>query len=270
MLAGVSRELVWKAVSEQLREAFGRLLDVRDVRRVRRVSGETWVVTVALAAPSGDLHVADVTADDAGKMTPALTADHVIQAVRRAQHLSQAPPPGPDLSEFADLAGDDAEPALAMLSEEEPLDVRVAAAIAKGDVESLHVARSLLPRMLTDHEQRGATLFTMAEVEAKLGEPKLARGYLEAAAREFADRFDLPALEIAAVLALNAEGKDAFAGSPIHGLLERSRARLKPLDSLFDARAFIGLGQGARDELTRHATLRTLAPGEVLVNEGDP
>jgi CRP-like cAMP-binding protein len=267
----VTREQVWKTVSDTLREGFGRLLDVRDVRRVRRVSGDAWIVTVALAAPSGDLHVADVTVDDAGTMTPALGADHVIEAVRRAQHFSLPPPHEPDLSDFGDLAeGDEAEPALEMLSEEEPVDKRVASAIAKGDVESLHVARTLLPRLLADHDRRGATLFTMAEVEAKLGEKKLARGYLEAAAREFADRFDLPALERAAVLALDLEGREGFAGSPIHGLLERSRARLKPIENLFDARSFADLGPAARAELARHVTLRTLAPEEMLVTEGEP
>jgi CRP-like cAMP-binding protein len=267
----VTREQVWKAVSDALRDGFGRLLDVRDVRRVRRVSGDAWVVTVALGAPSGDLHVADVMVDDSGAMTPALGADHVIEAVRRAQHFSQHPPPAAELADFADLAGsDEAEPALEMLTEEEPIDVRIASAITQGDLESLRLARTLLPRLLADHDKRGATLFTMAEVETKLGEPKLARGYLEAAAREFADRFDLPALEIAAVFALNLEGRDAFAGSPIHALLERSRARLKPLESPFDARSLAGLGAAGRDALAQHVTLRTLAPEEMLVAEGEP
>jgi CRP-like cAMP-binding protein len=266
----VRREQVWKAVADKLRDDFGRLLDVRDVRRVRRVSGDAWVVTVALAAPSGDLHVADVTVDDAGEMAPALGADHVIEAVRRAQHYSLTPPPADEMSDFGDLGGDVDEPALEMLADEEPIESRVASAMAKGDAESLGVARNLLPRLLADHEKRGATLFTMAEVEAKLGEPKLARGYLEAATREFADRFDLPALEVAAVFALNLEGREAFAGSPIHTLLERSRARLKPLESLFEARSFSGLAEGAREEIARHAVLRTLAPEEMLVTEGDP
>jgi hypothetical protein len=124
--------------------------------------------------------------------------------------------------------------------------------------------------MLSDHERRGATLFAMAEVEVKLGEPKLARGYLEAAAREFADRFDLPALEIAAVFALNLGGREAFAGSPIHGLLEQSRARLKPLADLFEARSFSGLEPARRAELAKDVTLRTLAPEEMLVTEGEP
>src|SRR4029079_1897157 len=115
------------------------------------------------------------------------------------------------------------------------------AAMSRGDPSSLRQARELLPRLLTDHEKRGATLFTMSEVEVRLGEPTLARGYLEAAAREFADRFDLPSLEKAAALALGLFGKDGFSGAPVHGLLEQSRARLKPCFSLFDARSFAGL-----------------------------
>src|SRR6185312_12957461 len=66
------REQVWKAVSEMLREGFGRLLDVREVRRVRHVAGQAWVATVVLASSSGDLHVADVTVEDDGTMKPAL------------------------------------------------------------------------------------------------------------------------------------------------------------------------------------------------------
>lgn len=265
------REQVWKTVADRLRDDFGRLLDVRDVRRVRRVAGEAWVVTVALAASTGDLHVADMTVDDTGAMSPVLGADHIVEAVRRAVRFSNAPPPIDELADFGDMGlQDDEGAALEMLTEqEEPLDVRVSAAIARGDVESLTLARDLLPRLLVDHERRGSTLFTMAEVEAKLGEPKLARGYLEAAAREFADRFDLPALEIAAVFALNLGGREAFTGSPVHNLLEQSRARLKPLASLFEARSFAGLDEKRRAELSRHVTLRTLAPEEMLVTEGD-
>jgi len=257
-------------VSDRLRVDFGRLLDVRDVRRVRRVSGDAWVVTVALAAPSGDLHVGDVLVDDSGAMTPALNADHVLEAIRRAQRFSGAPPPADELADFGDFGADESEPTFDMLTDEEPLEGRVAAAIAQGGVESLTLARGLLPRMLADHDRRGATLFTMAEVEAKLGETKLAREYLEAAAREFADRFDLPALEVAAVLAMNLGGRDAFAGSPIHTLLAQSRARLKPLESLFDARSFAGLSEDARGRLARYVELRTLAPEEMLVTEGEP
>jgi len=265
----VRREQVWKAVAEELRQGFGRLLEVRDVRRVRRVTGAAWSVTVVLAASSGDLHVADVTVEDNGRITPALGPDHVVEAVTRAQRFSQLPPVPEDL-DFGDV-GEDLEPALDALTElEEPLEDRISGAIARGDPESLRAARDLLPRLLTDHERRGAALFTMAQVEAKLGERGLARNYLEAAAREFGDRFDLPALEKAAALALDLGGRETFRGSPIHALLEQSRTRLKPLEGLFAARSLVHLSAEQRAELSRHVALRTLAPEEMLVTEGEP
>ena len=266
----VNREEVWKNAADTLRRDFGRLLDIRDVRRVRRVDGVAWVVTVAIAAPSGDLHVADVTVDDAGNMTPALNADHVIEAARRAEKQGLGAETPSELADFGEL-GEEEDPAFEMLEElEDPIEKRVSDSLEKGDPSSLRRAQELLPRMLMDHEKRGATLFTMAEVEVKLGESGLARGYLEAAAREFADRFDLPALEKAAALALELYGKYSFAGSPVHTLLEQSRARLKPLESLFDARAFTAIQEGLREELESTLTLRTLAPEEMLVSEGDP
>jgi CRP-like cAMP-binding protein len=267
----VTREAVWQSVSDSLRKDFGRLLDVRDVRRVRRVSGVAWAVTVVLAAPSGDLHVADVMVDEAGTMTPKLGADHVIEAVRRAQLASQTPQASTELADFGDVADSDDEPALAMLGDsEEPVEVRAAAALALGDRDSLLVARGLLPRLLSDHEGRGATLVKMAEVERKLDQAVLAQSYLEAAAREFADRFDLSSLEQAAALALELSGREAFGGSPIHALLEQSRSRLTPIANLVEARSFLDLPQDLHDALTRRATLRTLAPGEMLVSEGEP
>lgn len=262
----MTREQVWKKVSAALRADFGKLLDVRDVRRIRRVVGDAWNVSVVLAAPSGDLHVADVVVEDeSGVMTPALNADHVVEAAQRAQ---QAMPAAAPIDEFADLGGEDE---LSMLEElDAPIDERIDAALAKGDPASLRVARDLLPRLLSDHDRQGATLFRMAEVEVKLGEPHLARGYLEAAAREFADRFDLPNLENAAALSLSLMGKEAFVGSPVHELLEASRARLRPLERIEGARSFANLPPDLLLKLLPHVTLRTLAPDEVLVTEGEP
>jgi CRP-like cAMP-binding protein len=267
----VNREQVWKHVEGALRADFGKLLEVRDVRRVRRVSGEAWVVTVVLTAPSGDLHVADVTVDADGATTPSLTADHVVDAVRRARPAHMEP--GAMSAELADfgaaLGGGDDDAGL-FDAFDEPIDARVQAALARGDAASLRSARDLLPRLLSDHERRGATLFQMAEVEARLGERALARGYLEAAAREFADRFDLASLENAAALAVSVMDRDAFAGSPIHALLEQSRARLKPLASLGAARGLADLPDALRAKLEASANLRRLAPGETLVTEGEP
>jgi CRP-like cAMP-binding protein len=272
----VTREEVWEAVADVLREPFGRLLDVRDVRRVRRVAGDAWIVTVVLAAQSGDLHVADLIVDDAGAISPTIGAQHVIEAVKRAERASHAPPAMPDeLSDFGGGLDDEADEetdGLEVLAEmqEEPVENRVAAALGRGDTASLNEARELLPRLLADHDRRGATLLTMAAVEMKLGELKLAREYVEASAREFADRFDLDSLEKAAVLALELIGRDAFAGSIVHTLLEQSRTRLKPFFSIFDTRSFAELPEDLREKLAPSIHLRTLTPGETLVSEGEP
>jgi CRP-like cAMP-binding protein len=273
MLAAVTREQVWETVSTFLVREFGRLLELRDVRRIRRVVGEGWTAVVVLSAKSGDLHVADVGVDENGTMTPLLDADAVVDAVRRAETLSMMPPPPTDdMGDMGDFAANDDEgDALSMLDiGEDPIETRVANALKMGDATSLREARDLLPRLLTDHGKRGTTLLAMAEVEMKLDEKGLAKGYLEAAARELGDRFDMPSLEKCAAVALDLLGRDAFAGSPIHSLLEESRARLKPATSLFECRSFVGLPETLRDWIEPSVVLKTLAPGEDLVTEGEP
>ncbi len=268
----MTREQVWKVVSAKLQQDFGRLLDVRDVRRVRRVAGDGWMVSVVLTAPSGDLHVADLTVDDAGTVSPTLDGDHVIEAVRRCK-VSLAPVS----DELADFGrdfneGNEEEDGLGldMLEADVPLEDRIKAALARADRASLNEARELLPRLLANHDQRGSTLLTMAEVEVALEDPAIARGYVEAAAREFADRFDLDSLEKAATLALSLVGREAFAGSPVQRLLEQSRTRLKPVESIYDSHSFAWLPENLREKLDANLTLRTLAPGEMLVTEGEP
>jgi hypothetical protein len=133
----MTREQVWKAVSDRLRRDFGRLLEVRDVRRVRRVAGDAWTVVVVLAAPSGDLHVADLNVDDSGDLSLGLDGDSVIEAVRRAERASMRPPdPSEELVAFAeDLVGDDTGdlgPALALLTETD-LEARIEAALERND-----------------------------------------------------------------------------------------------------------------------------------------
>lgn len=271
----MTREQVWKAVSARLRQDFGRLLEVRDVRRVRRVAGDAWTISVVLAAPSGDLHVADLTVDDAGNMSPILDGDHVVNAVARAQKASLPPAMSDELADFGsdfetDESNDDELNFDVFEEAEAPIEQRIENALARGDADSLREARDLLPRLLTNHEERGTTLLTMAEVELKLSEKTLARGYLEAAAREFADRFDLDALEKAAALSLSVEGREGFAGSAVQRLLEQSRTRLHPISSIYESRSFAWLSEHLRPKLEAHLTLRTLAPGEMLVTEGEP
>ncbi len=269
-LVTVTREEVWDTLSAYLRTEFGKLLEVRDVRRVRRVAGDSWAVTVVLAASSGDIHVADVHADEEGAIRPLLGPEDVIGAVRRTMERKVDAGVDPLAAELASLAEESEDADLATLDLMEDLDQLTASLVAAGDPDSLRRAREMLPRLLSDPMQRGRTLLRMAKVEMKLGEAKLATGYVEAAAREFGDRFDLPSLEDAAALALELLGKDAFPGSRIHALLAQCRMRLRPLATLFDCRSLMELQPSERAALERAATLRTLGPSEILVVEGDP
>jgi hypothetical protein len=158
MLGSVTREKAWETVSAHLRQEFGRLLDVRDVRRIRRVSGEGFKVTVVLAAPSGDLHVADLTLDETGAITPVLDGDAIIAAVRRAQTVSMLPPPPTDeMGGMDDFAAPEEDSLDNLEMMDDPAEVRIENALKRGDPASLREARDLLPRLLTDHEKRGAT-----------------------------------------------------------------------------------------------------------------
>ena len=172
----VEREQAWQTVRGFLVREFGRLLDVRDVRRLRRVAGEGWSVTVVLTSPAGDLHVADVVLDEAGVMTPLLDASSVIAAVNRAQTISMMPPPPDDaMADMGDFgaAEDDGAGLENLEMADDPVEVRVASALMRGDKTALREARDLLPRLLTDHEKRGPTLLTMAEVDG--GEASVSR-----------------------------------------------------------------------------------------------
>src|ERR1051326_9163268 len=98
----MTREEVWRKVSDALRPDFGRLLDVRDVRRVRHVVGEAWSVTVVLASSARDMHAADVTVEDTGAMSPKLTAERVIQAVKRGVDAPRSTASVDELADFGE------------------------------------------------------------------------------------------------------------------------------------------------------------------------
>jgi CRP-like cAMP-binding protein len=275
---GVTREEVWENVAKYLGHEFGKLLSVRDVRRLRRAGGEGWSVTVAMTAPSGDLHVADLVVEASGAISPKLTGDHIVRAVHNHKSMEDRNEEGPnsavagDLGDLAELTEGEGDSLgmLDQLGEADPVEDRVSRAIASGTKDGLEQARELLPRLLGDHERRGTTLFRMAQVELKLDERGLAKGYLEAAAREFADRFEIAALENVAAEAMRLLGKFDFVGSPIYVLLEESRARLRPAEDLYACRSFCDLPAEVRAILEPHTTLRTLERGETLVAEGAP
>lgn len=274
----MTREQLVAAVTGYLRGLFGSAVELRDVRLERRVAGSTWVVSAVVPASVGDIFVMDLEVDELGMLTPALTNDDLVEAIRRwTLESSNAADVRPStMLSTVDLQRESwigeprkVEAALASASEEE-LRAHTNLLLSRGDDESLRDARDLMPRLLVDPERRGETLIAMADLERRLGEEKLALGYLEAAARELADRFDLVALERCAAACLELVGKEAYPDTSVHALLERSLARLRPLPTLWDAPSLAAVTVEQRTWLDAAAVRRTLAPGEILVREGDP
>jgi len=264
----VTREQVEAAVSTYLRGEFGKLLIVREVRRVHHVDALGWTVRIVAPSRSGDIEIAELEVDERGVLSPLLDPLGVIDVIR----TSDEAPPASMRPGAVDLGGFDLEESGPASVTETTTSVlqKIRANLRKGDTESLERARSLYPRLLTDPEVRASALLGMADVEKKLGNSQIALGYLEAAAREFADRFDVEGLEDSATAALDILGPDAFTRSPTHTLLERSRARLQPLQSVLDAPALAGASQGERMWLELNAEVKTLRRGEFLVREGEP
>jgi CRP-like cAMP-binding protein len=277
----VNRDLALLTAARWLREEFGRLLQVREARRVRRAAGECWAVTIAAVPTSGDVVVGQIEVDETGEIAPKLTADDVLKALQRPASVferfpSLAPPPGSvtaipavsdELADFGDFGGESEDDGS---DDPDAVRARVQALLSKGDAASWREARDLLPRLLGDPDRRGITLLRMAELERRLDAPKLAKDYAEAAAREFADRFDMIGLEKAAGLAMELQSKEDFLESQVHALLESCRARLVPMENLFEAPALRPVPEKDRRWLETQSRLRTLKPGETLVREGDP
>lgn len=266
----MTREQVQAAVSAYLKGEFGKLLVVRDVRRVRHVDTIGWSVRVVCALRSGDVEIAELEVDEHGVLSPLLDPDGVVELLRAGAHEAAPLSIRADALDLGGIELDEGPPS--SLGDLPPMAVlaKIRGYLQRGDEEGLLRARSLYPRLLTDPEARGTTLLGMADLERRLGNVQTSLGYLEAAAREFADRFDVEALEDAAAMALDVLGEDDFTRSPIHALLEGSRARLRPLHTVLDAPALAGASPEDRAWLELNADLRTLRRGEVLVREGDP
>ena len=273
----MTREEVLHALGTYLRAEFGKLLVTRAARRTRRVTGGTWSVSVVVPAPSGDVPIAELEIDEDGTIVNPLELDHVLAAIRKvpveARPAAAASDAVPDAAlDFGMGLDDEPAPVSTSATETDPetLYARAQQLLAAGDGPSLHKARVLMPRLLSDADKRGAVLVWMAVIERKLDQIPLALGYLEAACREFADRFDVDALEKAGAVARAMMPPGTFDGSPIQRTLEQCRERMKPIDALFDCPQFFAASPDERDWLGDHVQLRRLERGETLVREGEP
>jgi len=273
----VSRETLLAALAGRLRHQFGALVVARDVRRRRTVVGESWLASLVVPASAGDIVIGEYAVDADGALAASPGVDDVVAAVRRTfvkKSESVRPPPGlpPELAdEFADMMVDSTVGAGIDLAEGATSAQAVFdKAMVKGDRATLRGVRDVLPRFLAEGDARGHTLMLMAEVERRLGETQLAASYLEAAARDFSDRFDIDALERCAKASREVLGAEAYARSTVAQLLETNLLRMRPLTHIFESQGLRGLTDNQQYWLENNAVLRALAPGELLVKEGDP
>ena len=272
------------------RAEFGKLLQVRDVAVVRRATGRLWSGEVYCSTREGDVRVGAVCVEETGGIVEIIDVDSVVDAlvaVRRATGERPSLPAAPGIDgemDFSDLAldgapqaapqtgevaGDDLEGVFDALESSSIQDV-ASRLIATGEREKLLEARNLLPQLLVAPDSRGHVLRQMGELELLLGELDLGVNYLEAAAREFADLADVSALEEITQLITHVIGPEAIETSVVKLLLDRAKARLRPIERIEQAPLFIGLSEEERFHLAGAAVPITLAPGDDLLREGEP
>jgi Cyclic nucleotide-binding domain len=269
-------------IQQYLRENFGRLLQFREIGKVRRAAGIFWRAEVVCLSRDGEIPMGRVTVNNDGHLVEKITVDDLITALKGFVPVSledadladqQAKLLADEFADFGlddDIGGDD-DDGLGFLMEDTADETRsrVDAFLETGTPEAKRQALQLLPRLLTSPETRAATLAEMAELEAELGATQVALGYLEAACREFADRSNLEGLERVATLALELLGPDAYETSPMNTLLAENIGNLAPVEDFFALDYFRELDDAHREVLTQSIQRLRLAPGEDLVREGD-
>lgn len=272
----MTREEVIQALSAWLRTEYGKLLTLRSVRRARRAAGTTWNAKLVIAAASGEIPIGELEIDEEGNILNALSIDQVVDSIRNppSREVPIESMAESDLGDLMDMGEPEPEPK----KDEEDFEnmsharlyQRAAALAGSTEVASLKKARDLMPRLLVDADRRAAVLVWMAVVERKLNDIPTALRHLEAAAVEFADRFDLPALEKLAALSHELMGEEAYQGSPIRRLLADSKEKMRPVANIFECPQFLNLSPDDRDWLGDTIKLRELKEGEDLVREGEP
>lgn len=272
-----------------VRAEFGKLVQVRDVSVVRRATGRVWSGELYCSTREGDVCVGAVRVDETGTIVEYPGIDNVVDALVAVRSTNSVPPAAPSKdafaaeTDFSDLAldappapgapeaavGDDLESAFGAL-ERSPIQATVEALVATGERDKLLEARELLPQLLVSPDGRGHVLRQMGEIELLLGEADLGLNYLEAAAREFADQADVESLEAIAELTEHVVGPDAFEGSAISRLLDRARARLRPITRIGQAPLFGGLSEEELFNLEGASVPVFVGAGQDLLREGDP
>lgn len=266
-----------------VREQYGLLLSLGDISVTRSAAGRVWAGELSCATRDGDVVVGSVDVGEGGTVVSAPTADDVVDALvaSRASLAADDAAGAAGEDDFSDLGMDDdfsdlvdelSDGRESVFDTVDPqvISEMVESLVASGEREKILQARDLLPQLLARHEGRGHVLTRMGELELLLGELELGLNYFEAAAREFADVADVESLGRVAEMTLQVVGEQQFIDSPIKLLLDRSRARLRPIEKLDQAPVFIGVGPEELFDLQGLAQEVTLSKEADLLREGEP
>lgn len=263
---------------------FGKLLEVREINVVRRVSGRIWAGDLYCTTRDGDIKVGTAGVDQNGDIIESFGIDEIVDVLTSARiaqmEAAAREAQGEAQDDFSDFSMDDDD--FSGLGDQDDLDgvfdtldpssvqERADQLIATGERDKMLEARELLPQLLGRPEGRGRVLRQMGELELLLGELDLGVNYLEASAREFADVADVEALEHIGGLVMNVVGGEAFETSTVKYLLDKARARMRPIEKLEQAPLFIGLEEEALFHLHGMSGKISVGKGEDLLREGEP
>jgi CRP-like cAMP-binding protein len=283
-------------ISEYLKTEFGKIVELRDISVIRRSSGRVWNGRLYCVTRDGDIEVGTIGVTEERQIISDFGIDQLVASLRSTQSAAVTQDSGSgspfdseddfsdlgfgddSVSDMADLSLDDND-GNAELSEldnffsdvgEAEIRTKVSTLLESNEQADLLSARRLMPQLLVDPDGRGAVLKQMAELEFRLNETELGQGYLEAAAREFADRADIGSIESCAVLTAGIIGASAFETHPIKILLDQTYAKLTPVPNIEEVLAFDGLGDEAMFEIKGAAQRIEAMPGTDLLREGDP
>jgi CRP-like cAMP-binding protein len=274
-------------IDAYLREQFGKVVELRGVRVTRQASGRQWVGDAYRITQYGEVRVGTVAVDEDGEVSADFSVEQLLSLLSQVQPIH-------DGEALAGLEPEDDELGLDLtdLLIDEGFDTMVEGHTGPDDVETFFVgldtpelrrrirrlvtsgwrgdlleARELLPMLLPNPEGRGEILHRMAELELLLGDVDVGLTYLEASAREFADRASIDALEFIADRTLQVLGAERFREHPMRRLLEATRARLRPVAALAQVPVFENLGPAVLALVEDSAETITAPRGTVLIKE---
>ncbi len=278
-------------ISAYVKEQFGKLVELREINIIRSSSGRVWMGRLYCVTALGDIDVGSVGVTEEGRITDPLGTDGLIKSLSRLAPIRDSLEPakaayasqGQSEDSFSDMGfGDDAL-SLDDSSDSEgfneidsffadpdhnDLRTKIIELLSTGGEQDLLEAREIMPQLLGDSAGRGGVLRQMGELEIRLGNTQDGLGYLEAAAREFADQADIRALEYIAETASRVLSDEEFNNHSIKVLRDQTRHRMQPLGDLVEVPTFAGLGDEEIFEITGAADLISVEKGSEVLIEG--